>query len=118
MKIKEILSVTYAAISKFSKSRLLRTIQFLREKCIELSEKNSNLEAENKKLKEKRRLIIAPCVTKIYQIKSRSKPLMGCVPGSGQTKTLRRVAAASVIRGALQIMQQPEIGLLRQPFAV
>jgi hypothetical protein len=52
MKIKDILSVTYAVISKFPKSRLLRTIQFLREKCIELSEKNSKLEAENKKLKE------------------------------------------------------------------
>jgi len=52
MKIKDILSVTYAAISKFSKSRLLRTIQLLREKCIQLSEKNGKLEAENKKLKE------------------------------------------------------------------
>ena len=52
MNIKDILSVTFAAISKFSRNRLLRTIQLLREKCIQLSEKNSKLEAENKKLKE------------------------------------------------------------------
>ena len=52
MKIIDILSVTYAAVSKFSRNRLLRTIQTLREKCIQLSEKNYKLEAENKKLKE------------------------------------------------------------------
>ena len=53
MKIKDILSITFAAISKYSKNKLLRTIQLLREKCIQLSEQNSKLEAENKKLKEK-----------------------------------------------------------------
>ena len=52
MSIKDILSVTYAAISKFSRNRLLRTIQILREKCVQLSEQNSKLEDENKKLKE------------------------------------------------------------------
>ena len=52
MKIIDILSVTYATVSKFSKNRLLRTIQTLREKCIQLSKRNDKLEAENKKLKE------------------------------------------------------------------
>ena len=52
MKIKDILFITFAAISKFSRNKLLRTIQLLREKCIQLSEQNSKLEAENKKLKE------------------------------------------------------------------
>ena len=52
MKIKDIVSVTYAALSKLSRNSLLRTIQILREKCIKLSEWNNTLEAENKKLKE------------------------------------------------------------------
>ena len=52
MKIKDILSGAYASASKFSRNGLLRTIQLLREKCIQLSEQNSKLEAENKKLKE------------------------------------------------------------------
>ena len=52
MKIKDIVSVTYAALSKLSRNNLLRTIQILREKCIKLSERNNTLETENKKLKE------------------------------------------------------------------
>lgn len=53
MKIKDILSFTYAVISKFPKKKLLRMIEVLRENCIELSEKINALEAENKNLKEK-----------------------------------------------------------------
>ncbi len=52
MKIKDIVSVTYAALSKLSRNSLLRTIQILREECIKLSERNNTLEAQNKKLKE------------------------------------------------------------------
>ena len=50
MKIKDIVSVTYAALSKLSRNNLLRTIQILREKCIKLSERNNTLETENRKL--------------------------------------------------------------------
>ena len=53
MKIKDVLSFTYAFISKFPKKKLLRMIEVLRENCIELSEKINELEAENKNLKEK-----------------------------------------------------------------
>ena len=52
MKIKDIVSVTYAALSKLSRNSLLRTIQILREKCIKLSQRNNTLEAENRRLKE------------------------------------------------------------------
>lgn len=53
MKIKDILSFTYAVISKFPKKKLLRMIEVLRENYIELSGKINELEAENKNLKEK-----------------------------------------------------------------
>jgi len=52
MNIKDILSSTYAVLSKLSKNRLLRAIQSLREQYIELEEKNKELKAENKKLQE------------------------------------------------------------------
>lgn len=55
MKIKDIFSVTYSVFSKFSRNKLLRTIQILRDRCFQLSERVSNLEAENKKLKEELR---------------------------------------------------------------
>lgn len=53
MNIKDILSSTYAALSRLSKNKLLRAIQSLREKYIELEEKNKELKAENEKLQER-----------------------------------------------------------------
>ena len=53
MNIKNILSSTYAALSRLSKNKLLRAIQSLREKYIELEEKNKELKAENEKLLER-----------------------------------------------------------------
>ncbi len=52
MKITDIISATYAILTKWSRSRLLRTIEILRDGYRELSEKCSDLEAENEKLKE------------------------------------------------------------------
>ena len=52
MKISDIVSAAYAILTKWSKSRLLRTIEILRDGYRELSEKCSELEAENEKLKE------------------------------------------------------------------
>ena len=52
MSIKDILSITYAALSKLSKNKLLKTLQSLREKYVELEETISQLKAENEKLKE------------------------------------------------------------------
>jgi len=52
MKITDIISATYAILTKWSKSRLLWTIEILRDGYRELSEKCSELEAENEKLKE------------------------------------------------------------------
>jgi len=53
MNIKDILTATYAALSKLSKNRLLRAIQSLREQYIELEEKNKALKTENEKLQER-----------------------------------------------------------------
>jgi len=55
MKITDIISATYAILTKWSRSRLLRTIEILRDGYRELSEKCSDLEAENEKLKEELR---------------------------------------------------------------
>ena len=52
MKISDIISAAYGILTKWSKSRLLRTIEILRDGYRELSEKCSELEAENEKLKE------------------------------------------------------------------
>ena len=52
MNVKDIISASYAVLSKLSKNRLLRALQSLREKYIKLEEKNNELEAENEKLKE------------------------------------------------------------------
>ncbi|MEA3437914.1 MAG: IS66 family transposase [Thermodesulfobacteriota bacterium] len=52
MTIKDILSITYIALSKLSKDKLLRALQSLREKYIELEKIINELKAENAKLKE------------------------------------------------------------------
>lgn len=53
MTIKEVLSASYLALSKLTKNKLLRALQSLREKYIELEKKINEVEAENTKLKEK-----------------------------------------------------------------
>ena len=53
MTIKEVLSASYIALSKLTKKKLLRALQSLREKYIELEKKINEVEAENTKLKEK-----------------------------------------------------------------
>ena len=52
MTIKDILSTTYIALSKLSQNKLLRVLQSLREKYIELEKIINELKAENAKLKE------------------------------------------------------------------
>jgi cell division protein FtsB len=52
MSIKDILLATSLALSKLSKNKLLRALQSLREKYIELEDTVSQLKAENAKLKE------------------------------------------------------------------
>lgn len=52
MTIKDILSTTYIALSKLSQNKLLRALQSLREKYIELEKIINELKAENAKLKE------------------------------------------------------------------
>ena len=52
MTIKDILSTTYIALSKLSRNKLLRALQSLREKYIELEKIINELKAENAKLKE------------------------------------------------------------------
>ena len=52
MTIKDILSITYIALSKLSQNKLLRALQSLREKYIELAKIIDELKAENAKLKE------------------------------------------------------------------
>jgi transposase len=52
MNIKDILSATYIALAKLSKNKLLKAIQSLREKYLELEEKITNLKEENEKLKD------------------------------------------------------------------
>ena len=52
MSINELLSATYIALSKLSKSRLLKALKSLRQKYIELEETVAQLKAENAKLKE------------------------------------------------------------------
>ena len=52
MDIKYILSATFAILSKWSKSKLLRAFEYLRDQYIALEQKTNELEAENAKLKE------------------------------------------------------------------
>lgn len=52
MTIKDILSITYIALSKLSKNKLLQALQSLRKKYIELEKIINELKAENAKLKE------------------------------------------------------------------
>jgi len=52
MTIKDILSTTYIALSKLSQNKLLRALQSLRKKYIELEKNINELKAENTKLKE------------------------------------------------------------------
>jgi regulator of replication initiation timing len=52
MNVKEILSATYQILSKWPNKKLLKTIQYLREKYSELEKEISGLKAENAKLKE------------------------------------------------------------------
>lgn len=52
MSIKDILSTTYIALSRLSQNKLLRALQSLREKYIELEKIINELKAENAKLKE------------------------------------------------------------------
>ena len=52
MSIKDLLSATYIALSKLSKNKLLKALQSLREKYIELEETVTQLKAEDAKLKE------------------------------------------------------------------
>lgn len=52
MNIKDILLATYAALSKLSKNRLVMALKSLRDKYIELEQKNKELKTENEKLKE------------------------------------------------------------------
>ncbi len=51
MNIKNILSATYTALSKLSKSRLLKVIKTLREKYCELGRESNEIKTENEKLK-------------------------------------------------------------------
>lgn len=52
MNLKEILSATYQILSKWPKRKLLKSIQYLREKYSELEKEISGLKTENAKLKE------------------------------------------------------------------
>lgn len=52
MNIKDILLATYIALTKLSKSQLLKALQCLRAKYVELDETITLLKAENEKLKE------------------------------------------------------------------
>jgi len=52
MNIKDILTATYIALSKLSKSKLLKALQSLREKYVELENTITQLKSENAKLKE------------------------------------------------------------------
>jgi len=52
MTIKDVLSTSYIALSKLTKNKLLKALQSLREKYIELEKKINEVEAENAKLKE------------------------------------------------------------------
>ena len=52
MNIRDILSATHKTLSKLSKNRLLRTLQSLRERYVELEDKVKRVEAENQKLKD------------------------------------------------------------------
>ena len=52
MKITDILSATFAVLSKWSRKKLLGAIQILKENCTELFDRNNELEAEIKELKE------------------------------------------------------------------
>ncbi len=52
MSIKDILLATYIALSKLFKNKLLKALQSLREKYVELEETITQLKAENAKLKE------------------------------------------------------------------
>ena len=52
MDVRDILSATYKALSKLSKNRLLRALQNLRERYVELEDKVKTVEAENQKLKD------------------------------------------------------------------
>lgn len=51
MNIRDILSATHTVLSKLSKNRLLRALQSLREKYIELEDKIKRVEEENQKLR-------------------------------------------------------------------
>ncbi len=51
--IKAIIAASYIVLSKLSKSRLLKVLQTLRDKYIELEEKIKKLQAENAKVKKK-----------------------------------------------------------------
>ena len=52
MNIRDILSATHTALYKLSKNRLLRVLQSLRDKYIELEDKIKRVEEENQKLRE------------------------------------------------------------------
>jgi len=52
MNIRDILSATHTALYKLSKNRLLRALQSLRDKYIELEDKIKRVEEENQKLRE------------------------------------------------------------------
>jgi len=58
MTIKKVLSASYIALSKLIKKKLLRALQSLREKYIELERKINEVEAENAKLKEESQYLI------------------------------------------------------------
>jgi transposase len=74
MKIKEIISATYASLWKFSKKRLLEAIQHLKQEISRLSEKMHELEEENKNLKEELKKLKIGSVNKSANKPSSKQP--------------------------------------------
>ncbi len=74
MTIKEVLSASYIALSKLTKKRLLRALQSLREKYIELEKKINEIESENAKLKEKVKCLKIKSVNKDANRPSSKQP--------------------------------------------
>ncbi len=74
MTIKEVLSASYIALSKLTKKKLLRALQGLREKYIELEKKINEVESENAKLKEKVKCLKIKSVNKDANRPSSKQP--------------------------------------------
>ena len=107
MSIKDILLATYIALSKLPKSKLLKALQSLREKYIELEETITQLKAENAKLKEQLKSEKIKSVNKNankpsskqaeWEEKGVGNDGQGKKKGKGRGKKPRRGAGAPVI---------------------